>query len=344
LHLRLAAAALLLSAPLAWADGPISPPPPQTTPDCAGGNSVIGYLTVGGVLHCGTALATGSIGTSSIGQLGHFTGTSTVSGFNPTGDITFTDPALTINSGAVTSSKLASSLALPGAPTTTTPATADSSTKIATTAYVQAQGYLIGNQSITVSGDVSGSGTTSIAGTVTGLQGRAVAATAPTANQVLTWNGSQWAPAAASAGGLNQLTSDVAAGPGTGSQAATVVGLQGRAVAATAPSTNQLLGWNGTQWVPVNAPTSGINQLTGDAVAGPGIGAQAVTLANTGVTSGNYTVSDGTSQFCWAVDAKGRVTGITAGACGGGGTHFVLLNAGGHITLNGGGSLLTNGS
>jgi len=35
---------------------------------------------------------------------------------------------------------LASNLALPGAPTTTTPATSDNSTKVATTAYVQAQG------------------------------------------------------------------------------------------------------------------------------------------------------------------------------------------------------------
>lgn len=43
-----------------------------------------------------------------------------------------------IASGAVTSSKLASDLALPGAPTTTTPSTSDNSTKIATTAYVKA--------------------------------------------------------------------------------------------------------------------------------------------------------------------------------------------------------------
>lgn len=39
---------------------------------------------------------------------------------------------------------------------------ADSSTKVATTAFVKAQSYLTANQSITVSGDASGSGTTSI--------------------------------------------------------------------------------------------------------------------------------------------------------------------------------------
>lgn len=38
---------------------------------------------------------------------------------------------------------------LPGAPTTTTPSTADNSTKIATTAYVQAQGYLTSSTGVT---------------------------------------------------------------------------------------------------------------------------------------------------------------------------------------------------
>ena len=38
----------------------------------------------------------------------------------------------------------------------------DNSTKAASTAYVKSQGYLTGNQSITVSGDATGSGTTSI--------------------------------------------------------------------------------------------------------------------------------------------------------------------------------------
>lgn len=40
--------------------------------------------------------------------------------------------------------------------------TADSSTKAATTAFVKAQNYLTGNQSITYTGDASGSGTTSV--------------------------------------------------------------------------------------------------------------------------------------------------------------------------------------
>lgn len=52
--------------------------------------------------------------------------------------------------------------------------------------------------------------------------------------------------------GITQLTQDVLA-VGSGSVAATVVGLQGRALAATAPATGQILTWDGAQWVPGSA-------------------------------------------------------------------------------------------
>jgi hypothetical protein len=55
------------------------------------------------------------------------------------------------------------SVALNGGGTSTTPATSDNSTNIATTAFVKAQNYLTGNQNISVTGDATGSGTTSIA-------------------------------------------------------------------------------------------------------------------------------------------------------------------------------------
>lgn len=66
----------------------------------------------------------------------------------PTGDwedsatISYTlvdDPA---NTRVKITPAIVSSVALPGAPTTTTPSTADNSTKVATTAYVKAQGYI----------------------------------------------------------------------------------------------------------------------------------------------------------------------------------------------------------
>ena len=46
--------------------------------------------------------------------------------------------------------------------TAATQTASDSSTKVATTAFVKAQNYLTGNESITFSGDASGSGTTSV--------------------------------------------------------------------------------------------------------------------------------------------------------------------------------------
>jgi hypothetical protein len=77
-----------------------------------------------------------------------------------------------------------------------TVATADNSTNLATTAFVKTQNYLTANQTITLSGDVSGSGTSSIPSTVLRLQGRNVSNTAPTNGQVLMWStaASSWQP------------------------------------------------------------------------------------------------------------------------------------------------------
>jgi hypothetical protein len=126
------------------------------------------------------------------------------------------------------------------------------------------------------SGDLSG---TYPSPTVAKIQGTAVANTAPTTGQLLAYNGTQWAPAAAPSSGLNQLTGDVTAGPGTGSQAATVAALQGRAVATTAPTSGQYLGWTGSQWAPSTPPDTGITQLTGDVTTASGSGSQAATVA-----------------------------------------------------------------
>lgn len=53
--------------------------------------------------------------------------------------------------------------AFTGTPTAPTPSSSDNTTKLATTAYVKAQNYITGNQTITFSGDASGSGSTSVA-------------------------------------------------------------------------------------------------------------------------------------------------------------------------------------
>lgn len=66
-------------------------------------------------------------------------------------------------SGAVTFS---STVSLGSSATATTQTSSDDSTKVATTAFVKAQNYLTGNQSITLSGDASGTGTTTISVTI----------------------------------------------------------------------------------------------------------------------------------------------------------------------------------
>lgn len=90
------------------------------------------------------------------------------------------------------------------------------------------------------SGDLFGDSSSQ---TVIGLQNNPVSNNAPNANEVLTWDGSQWLPSVSfSAGGdlSGTLTSQ------------TVIGLQGNAVSATAPSDAQVLTWDsaGSNWEP----------------------------------------------------------------------------------------------
>ena len=144
--------------------------------------------------------------------------------------------------------------------------------------------------------DLTGSAT---APKVAGLQGNPVAATAPTANQVLAWSGTAWTPTTPAGGAgtgscaSNQYVTAVNAGaptcaqPGfsnlsgtaaasqlpaatstsqgaiqlgsdiSGTAASPVVdGLQGRPVASTAPTANQVLTWNGSAWAPAT-PSGG---------------------------------------------------------------------------------------
>jgi hypothetical protein len=53
------------------------------------------------------------------------------------------------------------------------------------------------------------------------LRGNNVSSASPSSGQVLAWDGTQWAPAT-SGGGITQLTDDVVAGPGSGSQTSTI--------------------------------------------------------------------------------------------------------------------------
>ncbi len=131
-----------------------------------------------------------------------------------------------------------------------------------------------------VGGDLSGN---TAAATVTGLQNRPVANTAPSSGQALVWNStsSTWQPGTVAGGGgggaitsvfgrtgvVSSLTGDYtfgqiagtvgnaqlpgASGDVSGTLAATTVtGIQSRAVASTAPLSGQALVWNGSLWTP----------------------------------------------------------------------------------------------
>lgn len=113
-------------------------------------NAELAFNEVGDVLYYGkgTGGAGGSATTiEAIGGSGAFlglSGTQTV-----TGNKTF--------SGTV---------ALGSSATASTPTSGDDSTSVATTAYVQGEGFITGNETITLSGDATGSGTTSISVTL----------------------------------------------------------------------------------------------------------------------------------------------------------------------------------
>ena len=198
------------------------------------------------------------------------------------------------------------------------------------------------------------------------------------ANITVGADGRVTAAANGTGGGFTQLTSDVAAGPGAGSVAATVTGLRGRAVSAAMPSNQDVLAWNQTnlQWEPFPTPLNAISQLTGDATAGPGSGSVPVTLATVNPTPGTFAIATfdakgratatgnltgdvtssgatatlantgiaaGNYQFgtaCATVDAKGRITAVQVATCGAGATNKLLIATGSSFLIQTGSKLL----
>ena len=184
--------------------------------------------------------------------------------------------------------------------------------------FNQITGMVTGSQLPALGGDLSGA---LGAATVSRLQNRPLAAVAPTAGQVLAWSGVQWEPQAA-AGGVSSAFGRTGAitsqsgdyifsqigGTVAGSQlptlggditgeleAATVARLQNRPLAATAPTTGQMLAWSGAQWEP-RTVAAGVTSAFGRQGA---ITAQA----------GDYSAD----QVSNAVDST-RATNYTAGA------------------------------
>jgi len=169
---------------------------------------------------------------------------------------------------------------------------------------ISAHTYLTTNQTITLSGDLSGSGSTAITatlgntaitpGTYQGItfdsKGRATGAANQsylTANQTITLSGD-----ASGSGGTAITVTFANTGLAAGSYQGITFDAKGR---ATGASDQHYLTANQTI------------TLTGD-LSGSGTTSIAATLANSGVTAGSYTFANIT------VDAKGRITSITGGS------------------------------
>jgi hypothetical protein len=108
-------------------------------------------------------------------------------------------------------------------------------------------------QAINLGGDIGG---TTLFPKVIGIQGRPVSSAAPGIDDVLTWNGITWLPRPAPGGGSGVTFSVDLSGNNT---AQTVVGLQGRPLISTAPSTGQSIVWSGSAWVPNNISQDFVN-------------------------------------------------------------------------------------
>jgi hypothetical protein len=136
--------------------------------------------------------------------------------------------------------------------------------------------------------------------------------------------------------GLNELTGDVTAGPGTGAQAATIANdavtnakaanmvqatLKGRAAGAgtgdptdlTPDQASSVLDTATDPFARTSAiPAAGITQLTGDVIAGPGSGSQAASIANSAVVTAKIADNNVTNAKL-AVMANRTLKGSVAG-------------------------------
>ncbi len=174
-------------------------------------------------------------------------------------------------------------------------------------------------------GDVSG---TFGAITVEALQGNSVSAAAPATDEILKWDGSAWTPSSDSfnvytAGTGVDITNGVvtntgdtdasddlttastAGGDASGAFASlTVEALQGNAVSAAAPATDEILKWDGSAWTP---SSDSFNVYT----AGTGVDITNGVVTNTGDTDAS---DDLTTASTAGGDASGAFASLTVEA------------------------------
>lgn len=158
-----------------------------------------------------------------------------------------------------------------------------------------------------------------------------------TSGYVLSTDGAGITSWIAQSSAITQLTGDVTAGPGSGSQAATVARIRGVTVSATSPTSGQSLAYNSTstQWEPQTVAGTGANtalsNLTTTAINQTALifaGAaeiRAVTGNNAQLTGGSSVGGNGGN----AIIQGGNASGVGSG----GGN--VILNAGVGVALEG---------
>jgi hypothetical protein len=167
-----------------------------------------------------------------------------------------------------------------GTPTAPTPATADNSTTISTTAYVKAQGYLTGNQTVTLTGDITGAGTSAIATTLATVNSNVGTF------QGLTVNGKGLVTAAVNQNYLIANQTITISGDISGSGAT--------AITATLPNVNATIGT--FQGITVNAKglvTNAVNQNYAPASSVPGPSTTIPVMNGTGAAGSAATYSRG---------------------------------------------------
>lgn len=165
----------------------------------------------------------------------------------------------------------------------------------------------------TAAGDLSG---TDVLQKVIGLQGNAIKAQTLGAGQdqyILTWNNStsNWQAlpnAGGGAGGITTLTGDVLAGPGSGSQAASVVRIRGNPVSATASTAGQYLienaGATGSAWTTLAGDVSSSTSIPGSVTV---IGIRGISVPSPSGT--NRVLQYNAGAYTWAAETTTTITG-----------------------------------
>ena len=101
-----------------------------------------------------------------------------------------------------------------------------------------------------------------------------------------------------SSGGITALTGDVTAS-GTGSVKATVDALQGVAISSTAPTSGQVLEYNGTSWTPTSLAASPGASIPSAAYVWNGSTLVSITPSNNVFLTGAYTLTTSNAQIAY---------------------------------------------